>query len=80
MKFSELIPLKEGVFLLEEGDGQWHPNQCETVVIQFAGSETELAAQRFEDDDEVLWGVSKLPVNPSLTMREAFHRHSKTAI
>ena len=54
MKFSELIPLKKGVFLLEEGDGHWHPNQCETVVIQFAGSETELAAQRFEDDDEVL--------------------------
>lgn len=54
MKFSELIPLKEGVFLLEEGDGQWPPNQCETVVIQFAGSETRLAAQRFEDDDEVL--------------------------
>lgn len=44
MEFSELIPLKEGVFLLEEGDGQWPPNQCETVVIQFAGSETELAA------------------------------------
>ena len=54
MKFSELILLKEGVFLLEKGDSQWHPEQCETIVIQFAGSETELAAQRFEDDDEVL--------------------------
>ena len=54
MKFSELNLLKEGVFLLEKGDSQWHPKQCETIVIQFAGSETELAAQRFEDDDEVL--------------------------
>ena len=54
MKFFELVPLKEGVFLLEEGHAQWHSNQCETVVIQFAGSETELAAQRFEDDTEIL--------------------------
>ena len=54
MKFSELIPLKEGVFLLEEGDGQWHPGQCETVVIQVASSETQLAAQRFDDHDEIL--------------------------
>lgn len=54
MRFSDLILLKEGVFQLEEGHGQWYPDQCEAVVIQFAGPETELSAKRFEDDDEVL--------------------------
>ena len=53
MKFSDLIPLKEGIFELEKGYSQWHP-QCEMVVIQFAGSETKLSAKRFEDDEEVL--------------------------
>ena len=80
MKFFELIPLKKRVLSLEEKDSQWPSNQYETVVIQFADSETELTAQRFENDDEVLWGVLKLSVNPSLTIREVFHRHSKIVI
>lgn len=54
MKFSDLIFLEEGVFQLEDGHGQWQPEQCEAVVIDFAGSETELAAKRFEDDEEIL--------------------------
>ncbi len=54
MKFSDLTRLEEGVFQLEEGHGQWQPGRCEAVVIGFAGSETELAAKRFEDDEEVL--------------------------
>ena len=54
MKFSDLIWLGEGVFQLEEGDGHWNPRICEAVVIQFAGSEIELAAKRFEDHEEVL--------------------------
>lgn len=54
MKFSDLIPLEEGVLQLEEGHGQWQPERYEAVVIGFAGSETELAAKRFEDDEEVL--------------------------
>ena len=53
MKFSDLNPLEEGVFQLEEGYGQWNPSLCETVVIQFARSEIELAAM-FKDDEEVL--------------------------
>ena len=59
MKFSDLIPLEEGVIQLEEGHGQWQPERCEAVMIEFAGSETELAAKRFEDDEEVLQSVSK---------------------
>ena len=54
MKFSELIPLGGGVFQLEEGYGKWIPKLCEAVVIQFAGSEIELTAKRFEDFEEVL--------------------------
>lgn len=54
MKFSDLIPLANGVFQLEEGHDQWHPVQCETVIIQFAGSETEKSAKRFKNDEEVL--------------------------
>ncbi len=54
MKFSDLIPLEEGVFQLEEGHSQWYLEQYEAVVIQFAGSKTELAAKRFEEDREVL--------------------------
>lgn len=54
MRFSDLVLLREGVFQLEEGHGQWNPTQCETAVILLAGSETELAAKRFEDDEEVL--------------------------
>lgn len=54
MRFSNLVLLQEGVFQLEEGHGQWNPDQCETVVILLAGSETELAAKRFEDDEDVL--------------------------
>ena len=54
MKFSDLIPLEKGVFQLEEGHGQWDPKLCEAVVIQLAGSATELAAKRFEDNEEVL--------------------------
>ena len=54
MRFSDLVPLKEGVFQLEEGNGQWKPDQCETAVILFAGTETELTLQKFKDDDEVL--------------------------
>ena len=53
MKLRELILLKEGIFQLEEGHGRWKPAQCELVVILFAGSETELAPNRFEDDDDV---------------------------
>ena len=49
-----MVLLKERMFQLEEGHGQWNPDQCETVVILFAGSETELAPERFEDDEEVL--------------------------
>jgi len=54
MRFSDLVPLKEGVFQLQEGHDQWNPDQCETVVILFAGSETELAAKSLEDNEEVL--------------------------
>lgn len=54
MRFSDLVSLKEGVFQLREGHGQWNPELCETVVILFASLETELAAKSFEDNEEVL--------------------------
>jgi hypothetical protein len=54
MRFSDMVLLKTGVFQLERGHGQWNPDQCETVVILFAGSETELTPRRFEEDQEVL--------------------------
>lgn len=54
MKFSDLIPLKEGVFQLEEGYRQWQPERYKAVVVRFAGSETKLATKRFEDNKEVL--------------------------
>lgn len=54
MKLSDLIPLEKGVFQLEAGHSQWQPEVSEAVVIEFAGSETELAARSFEDDKEVL--------------------------
>lgn len=54
MRFSDLIHLEEGIFQLEEGHDQWDPQQCETVVILFAGSEMERVPKKFRDDEEVL--------------------------
>lgn len=54
MQFSDLVPLGKGTFQLEKGYGQWNPEQCESVVILFAGAETGLTSMDFEDDDEVL--------------------------
>ena len=54
MKYSDIIPLAEGVFQLEEGLGRWAPEQCETAVIAFAGCETELTPKKLEEDKEVL--------------------------
>ena len=54
MKNSEIIPLAEGVYQLEEGHGRQVPEQCETAVIAFAGCETELTPNKLEEDEEVL--------------------------
>ena len=54
MKFSDLVLLRKGIFQLEKGYGQWNPEQCESVVILFAGTETELTSKNFKNDDEVL--------------------------
>lgn len=54
MKLSDLISLEKGVFQLEAGHSPWQPERSDAVVIGFAGSEIELAARSFEDDEEVL--------------------------
>jgi len=53
MKFRDMIPLKKGKFQLEKGHHGWKPGQCDTVIIRFAGSETELAPNTFDDDEDV---------------------------
>ena len=50
MKLSDLVPLKEGVFQLEEGHGEWNPDQCEAVVTAFADSEAKLDLNKVEED------------------------------
>ena len=54
MRFSDLIPLADGVFQLEEGHGEWPRAGCDAVVIQFAGAEIGLTAEKLENDGEVL--------------------------
>lgn len=54
IRFSHIILLKEMVFQLKEGHGQCNIDQCETVVIRFASSKTELTPKSFENDEEVL--------------------------
>lgn len=53
------LPLKQiARTQLEEGYGKWNADQCEEVIIAFAGSGTMLDPNRFEDDQEVLCVVS----------------------
>ncbi len=80
MKLSDLVPLMEGVFQLEEGHGEWNADQCEAVVIAFAGSEAKLDLNKFEKDQEVLCVVSPPAAGKSLTAIEVFHRHSRMAV
>ncbi len=54
MKLSDLVTLREGIFQLEKGHTDRSPERCESVVLLFAGSETQLTTQKFEKDDEVL--------------------------
>jgi len=54
MKYSDMTPLAEGVFQLEEGHGRRVPEQFEIAVIAFAGCETELTPKKLEEDKEVL--------------------------
>lgn len=54
MLLSDLVALKPGVYQLEKGHGKWYQDQCNAVVILFAGSETELAPTKFKDDEEIL--------------------------
>ena len=67
MKLSDLVPLKKGVYQLEEGHEKWNADQCEAVVIAFAGFEAKLDLNNFEKDQEVLCVVSQPAAGPLLT-------------
>ena len=48
MKYSNLIPLGEGGFQLEEGCRQGRAEEYEALVIEVACSEIGLAAEKFK--------------------------------
>lgn len=54
MKLSDMVPLEEGVFQLEQGHGQWNSEECESAIIASAGCETDLITKEFREDEDVL--------------------------
>ena len=54
MKISDIIPIGDGVFQLEKGNGSWDPDTCEVVILRIAGIETELTHRQTEKEAEVL--------------------------
>ena len=54
MRVSEIVSLTPGVLQLEEGCCEWEVDGATTALISIAGVHTELRANSFREEDQVL--------------------------
>ena len=52
MEFSELIPLRKGIYQLKEGIDAPRPNSIGRYVLKYAAIATERTFIEFSNDDE----------------------------